>query len=436
MLLTRAHSEGCHLPHRGPHPATEGQVRAAGEASSPGLGSPAGRRDRLRVALVVGTLVQDGAEKQLVYMAKALRDAGVDVRVYCLTRGEFYEDVLRSLGLPPCWVGRFGNPLCRLLALGWALKGFRPHIVQATHFYANLYAALAAQVCGALGLGCSRNNVFSEVRANGRWGLPSLKWPTALLVNSEAARRNAESLGVKPEVVHVIANVIDLADFDARSGSPAAAGTGAHPLAGKRPLAIAIGRLVPQKRFDRFLDALALARRTAPALKGVLVGDGPDREALERRAAALGLLPDHLALLGRRRDVPQLLRQADLLVLTSDFEGSPNVVLEAMAAGLPVVTTPAGDAGTLVQDGVSGDVVPFNDTGRLAEHMARLASDPDLRARYGRAGRRRAEQDYGSQGLADRLLAIYGKVARRQHKTGLLRRLHQEQTKKKGSTAC
>src|SRR5205085_157391 len=150
--------------------------------------------------------------------------------------------------------------------------------------------------------------------------------------------------------------------------------------------------LVPVKRFDRFLDAVALARRAAPGLKALLVGEGPDRDALERHAAALGLFPDHLAFLGRRGDVPRLLRQADVLVLTSDYEGCPNVVLEAMAAGVPVVTTPAGDAGRVVQDGVTGFVTPFDDTEGLAARLVRLCNAPDLRARLGQAARRRAEQ--------------------------------------------
>jgi glycosyltransferase involved in cell wall biosynthesis len=377
-------------------------------------------RRQLRVALIAGTLVQDGAEKQLVYMARALRDAGVEVRVYCLRQSEFYEGELRSLGIPPYWVGRFENRLLRLLTLGRALREFRPDIVQSTHFYTNLYAALGGRLCGALVIGCSRNDVFSEVRATGHFGWASLMLPGALLVNSEAARRNAQSIGVKPGAIHVVANVIDLADFDARSRSPAQAGMGAQALAREHPLIIAIGRLVPQKRFDRYLEALARARLIAPKLKGMLVGEGPDRDALESCATALGLLPDHVAFLGRRNDVPRLLRQADLLVLTSDHEGFPNVVLEAMTAGRPVVTTPAGDAGQIVQDGVTGYVVPSEDTERLAERIAQLCTAPDLRAQFGRAARRRAEQDYGYEGLADRLLTIYGTIARRQHRSSLL----------------
>jgi glycosyltransferase involved in cell wall biosynthesis len=381
----------------------------------------------LRVAFIAGNLTPrfppGGAEKQLMYMVRALRDAGVDVRVFSLTQGGYCEDVLRSLGLPPYWIGRFKNPLLRLMTLVKALRGFRPHIIQSTHFFANLYAALAARLGSALSIGCSRSDVFYELGNAKGWGSLCLKAPTALLANSEAARRNAISLGLKPERIHVIANVIDLADFDAHCQPLAGTGAGLHPFAGEHPLAIAIGSLAPVKRFDRFLDALALARRTVPGLKALLAGDGPERAALERQAAALGLWPDHLAFLGRRQDVPCLLRQADVLVLTSDHEGFPNVVLEAMAAGRPVVTTPAGDAGTLVQDGVTGYVVPSQDTEGLAARLVELCNAPDLRDQFGRAARRRAEQDYDSRGLAGRLLGIYDQILRRQNQTGLLRRL-------------
>src|SRR5437867_4813362 len=112
-----------------------------------------GSGERLRVALVAGTLVQDGAEKQLVYMAHALSEAHVDIRVYCLTRGEFYESALTALGIQTYWVGRFGSRISRLLTLTAALREFRPHIVQAGHFFTNLYATVAARLCKAVPVG-------------------------------------------------------------------------------------------------------------------------------------------------------------------------------------------------------------------------------------------------------------------------------------------
>jgi glycosyltransferase involved in cell wall biosynthesis len=397
-----------------PQPAPNGTAAAAPDRRPR---PPGAARGRLRVALLAGTLVQGGAEKQLVYLARALAEAGVDVRVYCLTRGEYYEGALAAQGIRPYWVGRSGNRLLRLLALTAALGRFRPHIVQSAHFFTNLYAAIPARLCRAVAIGCCRCDVFSEVAECNRLGPWSLRLSPALLVNSESARRNAQSLRVGAERIHVLTNVIDLAAFDRQ------AEMGGDTRGDSPPVAIALGRLVEQKRFDRFLAALARARLEVPGLRGLLVGDGPLRPALEQQARALGLLPDHLAFLGRRTDVPALLRQADLLVLSSDYEGFPNVVMEAMAARLPVLTTPAGDAASLVEDGVTGDVVRFEDVEGMATRLARLAGSPQLRRRLGEAGRRSVEERYGLHGLADRLLAVYRGIVRQQNRPDLLRLL-------------
>src|SRR4028119_273341 len=106
----------------------------------------------LRVALLAGALSQGGAEKQLTYMARALLDAGVEVRVYSLTQGEFYESALRSLGLQPIWVGQFSNPLLRVAVLAQRLREFRPHILQSTHFFTNLHVTLVARLYGIMAI--------------------------------------------------------------------------------------------------------------------------------------------------------------------------------------------------------------------------------------------------------------------------------------------
>jgi len=222
------------------------------------------------------------------------------------------------------------------------------------------------------------------------------------LANSYAAKRNAEQLGVAPETLHVVPNAIDLAEFERL--------TLTRPRAPDRSRIVmaAVGRLLPDKRFDRFLAAVALARRQVPAVHGILVGDGPERQRLERLAQQLGLVPDGVHFLGHRWNLEHLLRyDADVLMLTSDQEGFPNEVLEAMAAGLPVITTPAGDAGVVVQDHVTGYVVPFDDVGQLAERTIQLACSPEQRRCFGAAGRSRVAQEYGLERLAGHLLASY-----------------------------
>ena len=244
--------------------------------------------DALRVALLAGGLTRGGAEKQLVYMARALRDAGVSVRVYTLGDGEFYEAALHDAELSPVWVGRAANPVSRLVAFVGALRRFRPHIVQAAHSYVNLYIAFAARVYGSLALGAVRGDAIHDVRENGRWGRWLLRMPDALLMNSFRARYNAERLGVERSRLYVVPNVIDASAF-ARHPHPSE-----NKLAPGRTVAVAVANLVPSKRLDRFLEALAQGRRVAPSLKGILVGQGPERASLEALAHRLGLLPEGL----------------------------------------------------------------------------------------------------------------------------------------------
>lgn len=362
----------------------------------------------LRVALIAGCLSQGGAEKQFVYVVRALRQIGARVRVYQLTRGEFYEPCLQLAGVESHCIGISKFPVVRLTALAKDLHMFRPHVIQSSHFFANLYAAIGCKICNAVGIGSIRSSLAYELGTTGVWGRWLLHTPPALLTNSRAVIGDANSFGIRPERIHWLSNVLDLTRFDAEISNPAMEKSGDD-----HPKAIAVGRLVAFKRLDRFLDALALARREVPNLKGIIVGDGPERSKLEARRRKLGFSSEDVSFLGRRVDVPALLVKADMLVHCSDYEGSPNVLLEAMAARLPIVATPAGEARELIQDGTTGYMVSFEDIEGMARSMIRLATSPSLRTQFGDAARRRIEESYGFNGLAYSLLAVYREIARR-----------------------
>jgi glycosyltransferase involved in cell wall biosynthesis len=365
--------------------------------------------EQLRVALLAGTLGQGGAEKQLLYMARALHDAGVEVRVYCLTKGEFYESALQAIGLRPIWVGQFANPLLRLSVFVGMLWRFRPHVIQSAHSYTNLYAGLAGRLLGTLSVGALRSSLLYSRDGNGLWTRWLISTPTALLANSEAAIREVvDNRLVDPQKIYLIPNVIDLPAFDAITG------TSDTTLHRADPIVAFVGQLLTVKRLDRFLQALALAHRQVPRLKGVVIGDGAERAAMEALATELEFQSDRLTFLGQRTDVPALLNRASMLLMTSDDEGFPNVILEAMAARLPVIATPAGDAGVIVQNGSTGFVVPFDDIAGMADRIIALAQSPDLRRQLGEAGRHRVERLYSFDGLAYRLLSIYHSIAQRQ----------------------
>jgi glycosyltransferase involved in cell wall biosynthesis len=365
----------------------------------------------LKVALIAGTLGLGGAEKQLFLMARALQMKGAVPAIFTLTRGEPYEQKLREHHISVEYVGNSPNRLTRLFAIRKAIARFKPHIIQSGHFYTNLYTVIAAYFCKAVGIGSVRNDVYLEQAANGFLGAPSLHLPQALIVNSWNAGQNAIQLGVRRDRIHILENVVDLTEFDRMIAQSK------HLLfKDDNCLVMVVARLSPEKRLERFVMALSVAREKALSLniKGVIVGEGLEMDCIKRIAQANGFDESTLCFLGRRDDIPALLKQAKFLVLTSDHEGFPNVLLEAMAAGLPVISTPAGDAPRIVEDGRTGFIVNFDDITGLAEKIILLASSPKLRKSMGDAGRRRVEQFYASPDLAERLLKIYALICQRQ----------------------
>jgi glycosyltransferase involved in cell wall biosynthesis len=368
----------------------------------------------LRVAIIASSLKLAGAEKQTFYMARALHRAGIEVRLYHLGGGGHYESALHQSGVTMHTIYHPDRPWRMLAGMTNALLRWRPHIVLAAQFSDLCFAIPAGRACQALVAGGVRSDGFYELNGHGRWGRWIAKLAHGLIANSWRARQNLVSQKISAEKIEVLANVIDLADFDERGAQSLG-----FQLPANRIITVAVGNLHACKRFDRFIEALALARRSVPALTGVVAGaDCGVQAEMEARAQTLGLTPDDLVFLGRCDRVPALLANSAMLVLSSDYEGFPNVILEAMAARLPVISVPAGDAGMIVQHGKTGYVVETGDVRDMSAFMVQLAQFPDLRKCLGEAGRRVVEQKYNCESLAERLLDIFHGFASR------LRKLH------------
>ncbi len=386
--------------------------------------SPTAAQDpgRPRVAVVTSSLKLAGAEKQTVYLSRALVEAGLDTVVFHLGEGGHYEPVLRQMGIAPVRIFRQNRPLSILARLGWALCRYRPAVVFAPQFGDLLQAGLAGRLSRALVLGGVRSDGFYELNSQGRRSPFMLRLAHGLVANSHRAARNLVSRGIALSKIKILPNVLDLQDFDTRSQQP-------PPIAipAGRVVAVAVGSLQPCKRLDRFLSALALARRQAPSLLGVIAGaDCGSRPALEQAARELGLWPHHVVFAGECHNVPALLAQAGFLVLCSEYEGFPNVILEAMAAGLPVISTPGGDAARLVLPGRTGFVVEGAQIEALARSMAELARDPGTRARFGAEGRGLVAREYSYETLSGRLLRVVCDFAAQQGRHHLVHRLERE----------
>jgi glycosyltransferase involved in cell wall biosynthesis len=179
-----------------------------------------------------------------------------------------------------------------------------------------------------------------------------------------------------------------------------------EPAGRERPLIVAVGRLKAPKDFLTLVRALG--RLEPGSFDAVIVGEGPDRPQLEAEIGRLGLA-DHVALVGERRDVPELLAGADIFALASSSEGMPVSVLEAMAAELPVVASRVGGLAEQVIDGETGVLVEPGDPEHLAVALAGLIADGELRRRLGAAGRARAEQAFDLEPFRRAHLELYSR---------------------------
>jgi glycosyltransferase involved in cell wall biosynthesis len=355
------------------------------------------------ICFIVGTLCQGGAERQLFYMLRTLREQGNTPTVLCLKQGEFWEPRIRDLGIQVIWVGQHESQFLRLLKIINEVRRLKPDILQSSHFYTNLYAVFAGFFTGIPSIGAIRNDCISECRKEGRimgkisLGKLSLKAPRLIAANSLAGIRAAISLGVNERRLLFLPNVVDVSAFPMSSK------------ASRQPMTIvAAGRLVEQKRMDRFIRLVALLHeQTHGAIKGLIVGDGPLREALEHQAKGLGLTEETFEFRGLVTDMVGVYRESDIFVLTSDWEGTPNVVLEAMASGLPVVSTNVGGVSDIIENGKSGFVVDANDEGQILDLLLRLIENPILRESIAQHARFEVEKRFALHLLPSYLESLY-----------------------------
>jgi glycosyltransferase involved in cell wall biosynthesis len=214
-----------------------------------------------------------------------------------------------------------------------------------------------------------------------------LRRADALLAVAEIQKNYlVETEHLPREKIRVIHNGVDTTRFQ-----PAPAGERAALRAelgiGEQDVAvIAVASLKPLKRIDALLTAAARLAQTGIPLRVIIAGDGSERAALEKLAADLGM-GAAVAFLGNRDDVNRLLQASDVFVLASRTEAFPNVVLEAMATGLAVVTTDVGSVREMVEPDASALLVNSGDDAALEAALKRLAGDAALRARLGRRGR-------------------------------------------------
>jgi glycosyltransferase involved in cell wall biosynthesis len=352
--------------------------------------------DRLRIAMVLYSAKLTGARRQKIRLANALARRGHDVElVFVRARGALSKAIapeirVVELGGPVVGaaaslrLGSLPGMVAALPALVRHLRRTRPDVLIAGNSPAALLCGPAhrlARTPGTRCVLCVTNHLTGT--GDGRAWIEQavarrvLPWAEAIVPVGEAVRRDlAEHVpGVRGRL-HAIHNPILPEDWERRRDAPAP-----HPWFedGGPPVLVGCGRLEPQKNFATLLRAMALVRARRE-VRLVLIGDGPQAGALRELARQLGIA-QAVVFLGRISNPFAAMGRADLLVLSSRWEGLPNVLIEAMACGCPVVSTDApGGSREALLDGALGPLVPPRDPAALAEAIVHSLEKPPARA--------------------------------------------------------
>jgi len=304
--------------------------------------------------------------------------------------------------IPPMPLGLTGAR--RVPALARLLRAERPEVFHAQMSSPvackwGLTAAVAARV--PVVLGTVQVGAYTPPDRSAYWQLRALTRGVDryFAVSREIAAELVEHLDWPVEKVEVLYNAVDV-EHTAVAAPPGLR----EQLGGSetRPLVLTPARLNAQKGHDTLLAAIS----EVPEALFLLAGDGPERERLEALAAELGVA-DRVRFLGRREDIPQLLAASDVFALPSLYEGSSLAVLEAMAAGIPIVSSAIGGTDELIDDGRSGLLVPPGDAAAWAAALRRLLADPRLRRDLAARARERVDAGLRREQNAERVEAAY-----------------------------
>ncbi|UPW01292.1 glycosyltransferase [Halorussus gelatinilyticus] len=359
---------------------------------------------KTEVWYLIGTLAVGGTERTLVDLVNNLNRTRFEPTVWTITEpgplaSELSDVPVRSLGATGKHDARAPVRFFR------ALRSERPDVLQSFLFFDNTLARLASLfaqdvtvVTGVREVPDDPSLVRSAVRR------VTLPLSDRVVSNSAAGATFVIERGADERDVSVVRNGRDLSVYESATASEdVRAGIGVPEDA---PLVGTVGRLVERKGHHDLLDAWPTVLDHHPDAHLVIVGDGPEREALERHIRRISS-KNTVHLTGTRDDVPELLDAFDVFAFPSHYEGLPGALLEAMAAGLPIVTTPVDGNAELVHDGRSGRHVPVRDPNALAEELIDLLSNPDDAEALRTRAKQRANANFSLDTMVSEFEALY-----------------------------
>jgi glycosyltransferase involved in cell wall biosynthesis len=358
-----------------------------------------------RILHIIPTFDRAGAEKQLLVLAAGLPRGEFDVHVCALTRGGPLLAEFQAAGIPATVIGkRMKADPVTFTRLVRHIRQLQPDIVHTWVFAAGSYGRAAARLAGV------KHLVAGEYCVD-RWK-STWQWTTDLILkcyteryvaNSPAIRDYCAEHGLPADRFVVIPNGVAPAQ-----PSNVTRAELLHELQCPQDARLigVVGRLWPQKRVKDLIWAADLLRVLHNNLRLLVIGDGPERATLERFARLASDL-DHIRFLGHRDDVWRIMPHLDVFWNGSGYEGQPNAVMEAMAAGIPVIASDIPGNRELIIHGESGLLVPIAGRAARARSTDQIFTDPALAARVGAAGQRRMLEHFSIEQNIERHAQMY-----------------------------
>lgn len=334
-----------------------------------------------------------GAERMVLNVLPALKRGGFDVAFFCIgAPGEFFDDLVEAgvhaVSLNLRGKRKAGRAMWRLVS---EIRRAQPDIVITQFLGANVLGILASTILGVRHrvVWVHSQDGFTAAGFFGRlFNRFSRKWiDSYFVVNRELESHLATRAGIPPPKIRTLYNGVDPAEFQTDMDRTVLRELGIHDDA---PVVGIVGRLVPVKNHASFLLSAQRVLARVPSAQFLVIGDGDLRRSLEVQCAQQQIASS-VHFLGIRKDIARILQGIDVLVLSSHSEGFPFAILEGMAAARPVVCTDVGGLAEMVEDSLTGFLVPPDDVRALADRQIELLLNPVLARKMGMAGRRRIE---------------------------------------------
>jgi glycosyltransferase involved in cell wall biosynthesis len=370
-----------------------------------------------RVMMLIDTYRVGGPAKGLLDFCDATR-GDLDPLIVVFQRGgqqatEFREACAsRGVQVEVLWEQYRFDP--SLLAQAQRVAGlFRPELVQTHGYKADIVGLHLRWRLGVPWIAFSHGwtDEGLAIRLYRILNQVIIRRADRIVAVSEARKAALEIEGCPSSRLVTIHNAVEMPHKDFVDTGEIFRQLGLHE---NRLVVAVVGRLSPEKGQRYFVEAMAEVVRTVPAVLGLVIGDGQEEQRLRAKVQELSL-DDTIHFIGYRRDMHRIYSAIELLVLPSLSEGLPNVVLEAMSHGRPVIGTRVGGVPEAVEEGVCGLLVPPGDVAALTQAIVRLLLDPETRQRMGKAARMRAKHSFSVSARAERILALYDEILSTRH---------------------